>query len=472
MSKNRFTLAIEHALQYLDVSVLLANKVHQCVWLDEKVQNEVVGIAAESIGCQEISLFQFDPEHRALQLAATSVGDEICRSRFNIDKHLIHLYEGGRPTLGLTAWVARHPMNLTIEDVRDMPPEIQNNYPEDCARWSGNDFFDTRSKQPPSMFLAVPLIVQKRTLGILRALYSPEDRQFTSDDEVFLTYVASLLACAKDRTLRGARLEEYMKTYNTTIERIMDIDPEMKIDLEQFLNETSERLAEAFGASIVSIYLIEPSDRNDTPGILRLRGAHNVPRPYEEYFYDFKERTGTTSYIFESGEIVVSPNIREARHHRGRYEKKYYAGVKGYDPKHPIPFMGLPLRRGSRKLGVIKVEFPLSRVAGEEKPREFDPMDCTLFEGVANLLSFTIETINQIDSLRTRLLHYDFLQSGVQKHWTMKEWKEEIIHLAVQTYRSRAEAARQLGIARRTITISERAYIKKREQGGTPADDT
>lgn len=452
MSQNEFTLVIDRALRYLDASVGLAEHIYRSPTLNDRDLEEAVNLAVKAMTCDELSLFLFDPEQRSLKLVASSVGDEVYKAPDNTDKHEIPLYNNdGSPTPGITAWVGRHPMILSLQDCRKIPAEVRDKYPQDRVQLSGNDFFVNEELELCQVLL-VPLVVEKRIIGFLRA-HSPMSEKLTSDGEHFLRYVASLLGPAIGKVQRNLRLIDHMGTINATIEKIMSVYLEHdEVNLRTFLDTVSETIGRTFGSRIVSIYLAEKVPQ-DSSWRLCLQGAYNIPPPYEDFVYD-EDRRGTTWYIFDTGNIVISANVEEEkRHHVGRYREHYYGNIEEYNPGDPVPFMGLPLQAGDRKLGVIKVEFPLSRRLGKMELRLFDEMDSSLFKGISTLVSFAIEAIRRIGDLEEERSHFRLLERGMNEEpWEMEEWKRQIVLSALQRCQdNKAEAAKLLGISPRTV---------------------
>lgn len=213
-----------------------------------QLMRRVVDVAAEMLRFEDCSLFMLDKDKNQIVLQA---------SRGGLAQRIGEaVYPLGQ---GLTGWVAQFGEAIRLTDPKADP------------RWQGR--FEEFPSEDVGAFLAVPIWGRHGILGVLRVLRRKGvapwfRRDFTEDDEVVLTTIASQLGAAieNSRTLDRLVNTERMAAWGEMSAKAAHMIGNRTFAIKGDLNELEYRLSEPGDKRIEFRHLAESIRR----GIFRL----------------------------------------------------------------------------------------------------------------------------------------------------------------------------------------------------------
>lgn len=309
--------------------------------------NAVVQIAMETTGAQASSLYletSNDDKEKAPQTITMVAGAGY--ESYRIGKAV---YKKGQ---GLTGWIWQQSKSVKY----DTPEELQ----DQKSPWRGDYDRLVREKDPNWVcwsLIGIPLKLGERTIGVLKVENknpSPP-AHFTLRDQLVLDVIASTIALA----IENRRIsEEYS---STILNALLDVSETLIskeiMPFQVLCDRIVQECIRIFNAQACSLYL-EKSDETESTlpqTITMVAGAG-----YEVYRIgkaSYKKGQGLTGGIWEGGEPVKFDTTEELRDSKGPWSGEYDDIVREKDPSWVCSsLIGVPLRIGTRIIGVLKVE--------------------------------------------------------------------------------------------------------------------
>jgi putative methionine-R-sulfoxide reductase with GAF domain len=292
---------------------------------------EVLTLANEALGADEVSLLLLDPSGREL------VEHEVVGKKLRPTRHRLRVLEEG-----IAGWVASHRLPQVVADVR-----------KDKRYVKGQG--DTRSEA------AVPIVSGEKLRGVLN-FESRKVGYFQKGDLDVLAFLASQLAIA----LRMVELDDRARVWQ---ERMSALHNLLRlgggsVPQEALLRRVVETVRNLCGGHYAAVFLGD-YDREELV-LLAQSSATPVDITVASRL---KFRTGLTGKAFEIGETV---NVRDVRN-----ESMYVDRVPGV-----LSEVCVPLRMGDRCVGILDAQAP--------NVGEFTADEVLFLEAVARFLAPTL----------------------------------------------------------------------------------
>ncbi len=327
---------------------------------------EVVETTARVLGAEASSLYLYDDARRVLVIKAAT----------GYQKELVSRKAEYEPGEGITGWIfqkGRHVRANSLQELREHPT------------WKGKQNNRQGNKEPDT-FLGVPLKIKERfsekerVIGVLKVeeiipSASHPGEVFTDQDVALVTMMASVIAAVVFNTQVG---EEQLKRFTTNLEDLSKVLASGQ-DMSALVDKVVETIADVLGAEASSLYLYD-----EATGHLVIQAAMGYQKPLKERRASYKPGEGVTGYIFQTGESFKADTLAELRAH------KAWKGAQNprQQGREPNSFLGVPLRVGDRKIGVLKVEN--IRSAPNHPEERFTDQDVLLVTMMANVIATVV----------------------------------------------------------------------------------
>ena len=273
---------------------------------------------------------------------------------------------------GMTGRVIRSRKSLRVKDVQTLrgPKPIMS-----------------AGAQPPRSFLAVPLILQDKIVGVL-TIASREVNVYSKEDQIFLETLASEAAVA----FENARLfqavvreaERRLVLYRTGQEIVA-----AGLDLEQVYRSIHQAASELIPLDLLTIVLAD-------------EGQHVL---HALYLFDKGQRYPAFDMQWDSGLSGHVIRIQKSLLLADYTRQKEVRSVMFGDASEPRAILAVPLRSGARIVGVLSVQSYAPDVYREE--------DQILLEMLASYAGTAIENSRLFEAERGQHLLSDALRNAL-----------------------------------------------------------
>lgn len=307
----------------------------------------VVEIAMHTTQAQASSLYLEQQEQGDRDASPTIV--MVAGAGYELHRVGKAFYQRGQ---GLTGWIWEQSRSVKYDTAEELESP--------GGPWRGVHNTIIREKVPGwvcSSLIGVPLRIGARTIGVIKVENknpAPPAR-FSARDLLVLELIASTIAVA----IENRRLSE--KTYTDILVALREVsDILVSKDIMPFsalCDRIVRKCIEMFNAQASSLYLGTPgSDLSDPlQTITMVAGAgyeiHRIRKA------EYRKGQGLTGWMWEQGRSVKYDTTAEVEDARGPWR-----GVHNSIIREKVPgwicssLIGVPLRIGTRNIGVIKVE--------------------------------------------------------------------------------------------------------------------
>lgn len=265
-----------------------------------------------------------------------------------------------KPGEGLIGWAYLHAQTVNAPDVRSDPHYIHLSVLE-----------HTRSE------IAVPLIIEKRVLGILD-VQSDQPNAFKPESVPILESLAGQLALAINEAQvyeaerRQAERNNAMAEASRAVVSILDI--------HDLLDEVVDLVADYFGYDRVHLFL-----RSGTQVVFRSgSGVHSGKWAIEHLAYDIEDE-GFIPWVARNAQPLCSGDVQ--------HDERYRAAPGLEDSRSE---MTVPIIMGQRVLGVFDIQSTHPNAFNAEDVRLVQAMADTVAVGLRNAGLFATETRRRV----------------------------------------------------------------------------
>lgn len=320
--------------------------------------NRIAKNCAETIGCSGCSIRLLDEEGEYLEIKAA----------FGLSKD----YLGKGPVEVEKSILDKKTLEGEIVILEDASKDPKFQYPEEAKR------------EGIVSVISVPLILQGRTIGVLRA-YTKKPHKFTQDEKEVLSVLAFQGAVA----IENARLYQQLNTLYELTKLVTST-----LNLDKVLDLVVKKAAEIMKVKGSSIMLL---DR--TSNILQLKAAFGLSKDYLNKGPVTAEKS--TREILE-GKIVVIEDVKEDS--RIQYPKE--AQREGI-----VSILAVPVKLKEQVMGALKVYSAIKR--------KFTQGEIKFLSTLANQSAIAIENARLFEHVKR---DYDSLVNDVMKWY---DWGEK-----------------------------------------------
>ncbi len=315
---------------------------------------QIVTLVHDTFHYYAVSIFTCDDLTCDLRLRASSHQE--------FDKRSLML----KPGQGLTGWAYEHAETVNSPDVMHDTRYIHLSVLE-----------HTQAE------IAVPLIMEKRVLGILD-VQSDQTNAFTPEDVFTLESLAGQLALAiheaqiYDAERRQAERINAMAEASRAVVSILDIN--------DLLDEVVDLVADYFGYDRVHLFL-----RSGTQVVFRSgSGVHSGKWAIEHLAYDIEDN-GFVPWVARTAQPLVSGDVQ--------HDERFRPGPGVEDSRSE---MTVPICMGTRVLGVFDIQSAQPNAFSGEDVRLVQALADTVAVGLRNAGLFATETRRRVlaDTLR------------------------------------------------------------------------
>ncbi len=265
-----------------------------------------------------------------------------------------------KPGDGLIGWAYAHAQTVYSPDVENDPRYVQLKVLD-----------QTRSE------IAVPLIVEKRVLGILD-VQSDQPNVFKSEDVFTLESLGGQLALAiNEAQVYGAerRQGERINAMADASRAVVSI-----LDINDLLDEVVDLVADYFGYDRVHLFL-----RNGDQVVFRSgSGVHSGKWAIEHLAYNIDDN-GFIPLVARTGEALISGDVQN--------DIRYRAGPGIEDSRSE---MAVPIVMGQRILGVFDIQSTHLNAFDAQDLRLVQALADTVAVGLRNAGLFATETRRRV----------------------------------------------------------------------------
>jgi len=265
-----------------------------------------------------------------------------------------------KPGEGLIGWAYAHAQTVYSPDVENDPRYVQLKVLD-----------QTRSE------IAVPLIVEKRVLGILD-VQSDQPNAFKSEDVVTLESLGGQLALA----INEAQVYEAERRQAERINAMADASRAVVsiLDINDLLDEVVDLVADYFGYDRVHLFL-----RNGDQVVFRSgSGVHSGKWAIDRLTYEVNDN-GFIPLVARTGESLTSGDVQN--------DIRYRAGPGIEDSRSE---MAVPIMMGQRVLGVFDIQSTHLNAFNAEDVRLVHALADTVAVGLRNAGLFATETRRRV----------------------------------------------------------------------------
>ncbi len=295
---------------------------------------QLVTLIQHTFGYYAVNIFVLDEGQTTLRLGASS------HPGFQQRAPLLQQGEG------LTGWAALHAQTVHAPDVtRD------------------RRYFDDGVLRETRAEVAVPLVVERRVLGVLD-VQSDQIGAFTQDDVVVLETLASQIALAIQEAQSYEAERRQQERLNALAEASRAVVSILNID--DLLDEVVDLVTDYFGYDRSHIFL-----REDHHLVFRAgSGTHSGRWSIEGLAYDL-DGPGLIARAARTGQPVICPNVEE--------EPNYVPGPGLEDTRSE---MVIPIQMGRQVLGVLDIQ--------STKPVAFSSQDAELAQALSDTIAVAL----------------------------------------------------------------------------------
>lgn len=341
----------------------------------EVILNRVVESASELIPSEAASLYLVEPDDRIRIRAAQGTAKAL-------------LGEASyKPGEGVTGWIVK-----TRQVVRARSYDELRSH----SAWMGkyDHFWPQRDVES---YFGIPLVAGRgQVVGVLKVekrLPSEGHRKlhFSDEDERILEVLGAVASLAIDNArLFGEKYRETVLALHEMAQAIMG-----KGELEDVARSVVGSIARIVNAEASSLFLHHPATKR-----LVMRAAVGYHSSMVgQATYEIGE--GITGWIAKTGEPFKAESTGQLRQHPawcGKYDR-----LQWEQPNECRSFLGVPLRVGTNKVGVLKVEN--KRGTSARADTSFSPDDERILFALAGVVAVLIEDVRlRAEVLRERAL--------------------------------------------------------------------
>jgi signal transduction protein with GAF and PtsI domain/anti-sigma regulatory factor (Ser/Thr protein kinase) len=267
---------------------------------------------------------------------------------------------------GLTGWTVAHGRAVAATDAR-LDPRFK--------------LLPETSEESLSSLLAVPLIVQGRTIGAMN-VQTAEPHGYSDEEIELLSLIANLAAGAIEK----ATLYDHMRQQIGELEALAAVSRAIisPLYLDEMLAVVAEMAARVMGAKAVVLHLLD-----EASGRLALRAAHNVSAAHRSG-PPLTVGEGIVGQVAKDATPIVVTDVRND----SRYRNRALAEAEGL-----VSLLSVPLIVRERTVGVLSCYTAV--------PHEFSPKEIDVFSMLANQTALAIENARLvIGSVVVREMHH------------------------------------------------------------------
>ena len=320
----------------------------------EKVYENILNLAVESLGADRGSLMLFDDTERDLYIRA-SIGLD-CK------------YAGLRFQLGegIAGMVADEKIPILVKDIRQ-----DHNF----IFFKDNDY-DTRS------MISVPLETPDKLLGVINVESTAANRQFTENELQFLYAFANQAAVSIHNYILYNEIDASYGKINDKLEELSILyeastTSSVIMGLNSLIKKIMEMLSAALNTEASSILIY--NEQNDTLEFTVATGG--VSDKLDRFV--IKSGTGIAGRVFQTGEHVLANDVRTNPMFNPEIDH-----ITGFSTRS---ILCVPMKIRGKIIGVIEV---VNKTEGD-----FDEDDLNLLFTLANLFASAINNNRLYDEL-------------------------------------------------------------------------
>ncbi len=309
---------------------------------------QIVTLVHDTFHYYAVSILTSDDDSKTIKLRASS--------HYEFDRRSLVL----KPEEGLIGWTYSHAQTVNLPDVMHDPRFLYLAVLE-----------HTRSE------ICVPLIIEKRVLGVLD-VQSDQIDAFKSDDVFTLESLAGQLALALqeaqtyDTERRQAERINAMAEASRAVVSILDIN--------DLLDQVVDLVADHFGYDRVHLFL-----RSGNQIVFRSgSGVHSGKWSIERLSYDI-EANGYIPWVARTAQPLVSGDVHT--------DERYVPGPGIEDSRSE---MTVPICMGQRVLGVFDIQSTEANAFDSEDARLVQALADTVAVGLRNAGLFATETRRRV----------------------------------------------------------------------------
>ncbi|HSP37476.1 MAG TPA: GAF domain-containing protein [Frankiaceae bacterium] len=264
-----------------------------------------------------------------------------------------------------------------------------------------------------SALCAVPLVVGERRLGALRFSFS-DPRLFDGYERRFVLGLAAQTAQAIDRAqLYDAerRAREQAESLAARLVRLQQVAAELgrAMSVEDVAEVVVTHAAEAVGSGLATVSLL--SD-DETLEVIKARGISADARQRWHRYPVSAELPG--SIAVRTGEAVIVASVAEM-------EQRF--PLLAGQAEDESSMICVPMRVGSRTIGVISLNFPPGRDVGSRTELAF-------FASLANTCAQAVERSRAVASLETAVAKLSFLADATSELSSSLDYRTTLAKIA------------------------------------------
>jgi diguanylate cyclase (GGDEF)-like protein len=245
-------------------------------------------------------------------------------------------------------------------------------------------------------FLAVPLLVHNKTVGVIEVVNKVESDAFTEEDLIFLSPISEYISLILENHLLQSscdrRVEELslLSEVGRAITSILDIN--------QLLEKSAYLIRSRFQYFNVAIYITEMDQHR-----LHLKAFEGAPGIEPARKTIGIGREGIIGWSAKTGESILVPDVSQ--------EEKYIRGIKGIQSE-----MVIPIKRDKEILGVLDIGSDEKNTFKEDDLRMMNLLVRQLAIALVNArLVHKVEELAITDDL-TQLFNTRYCNLYLEKH--------------------------------------------------------
>ncbi len=344
------------------------------------------------------SIYLIDPSgRRATQQAGTGYQRAfVGKATFPIlNASEVSAHPRPQDKIGITAWILSTGKPFLAETPEDLRAHPHHTGKHDVDQLQGQEF-------RVGTLLGVPIRdLRGEVAGLIKAERCKPCTPFSLSDEVLLETAARIAS----KCLVKTKMVEDSSTDQATFAwaaEVVDEAAASEPELDTFLDAVVQVSARAMGADSCGIYLIDKSKKTLTQ---RAGVGSQEPRfvirsyqlPSQRQLRSTEKKVGLTAWIAATGSAYHASNSRQLHkhhHHRGVYDRWNFPKA---EKTKCGAFYGVPLRVGTKVIGVLKVENICPRTKPD--PRDFSSERRRHFDLLAQEVALAIQSLQ--DPLRS-----------------------------------------------------------------------
>lgn len=256
--------------------------------------------------------------------------------------------------MGIAGYVADHKRHVIVNDVEN-----------DDRFYKG---VDQKTNLKTKNLLAVPLVHQENSIGVIEVMNSRNKGGFSEDDVVLITQFAQLAAV----TIANSLLYRELNDRAVELEILYQISnlSNTITDRKTLFGRIVELLSRAFASKRVSLMFL-----NEETGKLMVESAVGIPSDVMREIENELTTTRISSQVVNLGKVLFASDIESAGF--GRNKKLRY---------NSDSFISVPVKVKNIPIGVINLSEP-------EKRNQYTPGTIQTLQTIANQVGQTFESI-------------------------------------------------------------------------------